>query len=114
MHFNRASKSRLRHGYITGSSVTIYLVEWFYFRKADPANMDLAIWDTAGALPSGVAAAAAIFVPWALIVPGMQSAWYVGLIAEKAGDLGFEFALGAALLIYGPVCALEIRYRGQV
>ncbi|EAS31582.2 NCS1 nucleoside transporter [Coccidioides immitis RS] len=101
-------------GYTAGTNACIYLVEWFYFRKANPASMDPAIWDDARALPSGIAAAAATFIPWALIVPSMQSAWYTGPIAKKAGDLGFEFAVVGALLVYAPVRALEIKYRGHL
>ncbi|KAJ9604251.1 hypothetical protein H2200_011085 [Cladophialophora chaetospira] len=101
-------------GYYAGASITCFLTEWFYFRKADPASFDPAIWNDGRALPSGVSALAAVIISWALIIPSMAQAWYVGPIAKKTGDLGFEFAVVVALLAYVPIRSLEIKIRGRL
>lgn len=40
-------------GYYGASWVTVTLIEWFYFRKANPASFDAGIWNDARKLPSG-------------------------------------------------------------
>ncbi|KAF9895168.1 hypothetical protein FE257_000070 [Aspergillus nanangensis] len=80
-------------GYMTGPTVCVYLVEWVYFRKADPASFDPAIWNDAKALPSGVPALFCSVAPWALIITSMSTSWYEGPIARNVGDLAYE--LGA-------------------
>ncbi|KAF2491278.1 putative purine-cytosine permease FCY2 [Lophium mytilinum] len=92
----------------------ILLSEWFIFRKANPAAYDHKIWNVASDLPSGLAALAALIIPFALVVPSMAQTWYTGPIAEKAGDLGFEFALVLGTLIYIPARMLEIKIRGKL
>lgn len=54
-------------GYFSSSYVAVVLLEWWYFRKANPASYDHAIWDNAKELPLGIAGTLAVFVPWALI-----------------------------------------------
>jgi hypothetical protein len=43
------------------------MLEWGYFRKADPASYNHAIWDNAKKLPLGIAATIAFILPWALV-----------------------------------------------
>jgi purine-cytosine permease-like protein len=54
-------------GYFSSSYVAVVLLEWWYFRKANPASYDHAIWDDASQLPWGIAATLSVFVPWGLI-----------------------------------------------
>ena len=54
-------------GYFSSSYVAVCLLEWWYFRKGDPASYDRAIWDNSKELPLGIAATLAVFVPWALV-----------------------------------------------
>ncbi|KAF5624645.1 Purine-cytosine permease FCY2 [Fusarium tjaetaba] len=95
-------------GYITAPSVSVFLVEWFVFRKANPASVDPAIWDNPSALPSGIPAVISIMAPWGLIVPSMSTVWYVGPIAARVGDLAWE--LGA---LANTTCELIVSRRGK-
>jgi purine-cytosine permease-like protein len=54
-------------GYSSSSYVAIVMLEWGYFRKADPASYNHAIWDNAKKLPLGIAATIAFILPWALV-----------------------------------------------
>ncbi|CAK7217387.1 hypothetical protein SBRCBS47491_003146 [Sporothrix bragantina] len=101
-------------GYYAGSSITCFLIEFLYFRKGNPASFDPAIWDDGRKLPTGLSALVGVLVPWALIAPSMSQDWYTGPIAAKVGDLGFEFAVVVAALVYPPVRALEIKIRGRL
>lgn len=76
-------------GYMTGPTVCIFLIEWLYFRKADPSKLDPAIWNDAAALPSGIPAIISSLVPWVLIVTSMSTGWYMGPIAMRVGDLAY-------------------------
>lgn len=101
-------------GYITAPAVSIFLIEWFVFRKADPASIDPAIWNDAAALPSGIPAIISTLGPWAVIVPSMSTVWYVGPIAARVGDLAWELGAATSILLYLPLRALEIKYRGRM
>lgn len=98
-------------GYITGPTVSIFLAEWFLFRKADPANIDPRIWNSYAALPSGIPALIATVLPWAVIVLSMSTTWYVGPIAKQAGDLAYELGAVCAILVYIPLRAVELKWR---
>lgn len=101
-------------GYYAGASVTCFLTEYLYFRKGDPGSFDPKIWNDGRALPTGLSALAAVLIAWAFIIPSMQGDWYTGPIAQKTGDLGFEFAVVVALLAYIPIRSLEIKIRGRL
>ncbi|KAI1774489.1 permease for cytosine/purines, uracil, thiamine, allantoin-domain-containing protein [Hypoxylon cercidicola] len=101
-------------GYYAGASVTCFLTEYLYFRKGDPSSFDPKIWNDGRALPTGLSALAAVLISWAFIIPSMQGDWYTGPIAEKTGDLGFEFAVVVALLTYIPIRSFEIKLRGRL
>lgn len=100
--------------YASGITVTSYLLEWFIFRKADPASLDPTIWDNARLLPSGIPAFAAFAIAWAPVVCGMETAWYVGPLGDRVGDLGWELAMASAVVVYVPLRALELKYRGRL
>lgn len=101
-------------GYYAGSSVTCFLIEYLWFRKGDPASFDPAIWDDGRKLPTGLSALGAVFISWAFIVPSMVTDWYVGPIAKKTGDLGFEFAVVISLISYLCIRTFEIRMRNRL
>jgi len=101
-------------GYYAGSSVTCFLTEYIYFRKADPKSFDPAIWNDGKALPSGLSALASVIISWGFIIPSMHHSWYTGPIAKKAGDLGFEFSVVVAFVSYMILRTAEIKYRGRL
>ncbi|KAH9897580.1 permease for cytosine/purines, uracil, thiamine, allantoin-domain-containing protein [Xylariomycetidae sp. FL2044] len=101
-------------GYYAGASVTCFLTEWLWFRGADPQSFDPKIWNDGRALPSGLSALTSVLISWAFIIPSMDQTWYTGPIAEKTGDLGFEFAVVVAFLAYIPLRTLEIKLRGRL
>ncbi|KAI1392993.1 permease for cytosine/purines, uracil, thiamine, allantoin-domain-containing protein [Hypoxylon trugodes] len=101
-------------GYYAGASVTCFLTEYLWFRKGNPHSFDPKIWNNGRALPTGLSALAAVLIAWAFIIPSMQADWYTGPIAEKTGDLGFEFTVVVAFLSYIPIRSLEIRIRGRL
>ena len=88
------------------------MVEYWYFRRARAETLNPEIWDDASALPSGIPAVISVLVPWALIIPSMDTAWYTGPIAKVTGDLGFEFAMVLGLMCYFPLRAYEIKRNG--
>ncbi|KAL1742518.1 permease for cytosine/purines, uracil, thiamine, allantoin-domain-containing protein [Schizophyllum fasciatum] len=101
-------------GYWAGAFIAVVLVEHWLFRRADAAAYDPRAWNRPRALPSGIAAVGAAVGCFALVVPGMDQVWFVGPIAKTTGDLGFEFAFVAAVLLYIPFRKLEVRVRGQL
>ena len=101
-------------GYMTGPTICVFLIEYVYFRKADPKQLDHAIWDDASALPSGIPAIISSTVPWVLIVMSMDTAWYVGPIARRVGDLAYELGTASAGVLYFILRKLEIRWRGRL
>lgn len=101
-------------GYITGPTISVFLVEWFLFRKGNPTSIDPAIWNNRKALPSGISALVACTVPWVLIVLSMSTTWYVGPIAKQAGDLAYLLGAASSILIYIPLRATEVKYRGRM
>ncbi|KAK5128731.1 hypothetical protein LTR85_000064 [Meristemomyces frigidus] len=102
-------------GYYAGANITVVFIEYLYFRKANPENYDPAIWDDAALLPPGYAALASVLIPWALVIPSMdEQPWYTGPIASKTGDLGFEFAVVLAALLYFPLRTIEIKWARRV
>jgi purine-cytosine permease-like protein len=101
-------------GYMTGPIVACFLVEILVFRKGDPASIDPTTWNDAKALPTGIPALISTLVPWALIVPSMDTVWYSGPIARQVGDLAWELGTASAVLIYLPLRAAEISYRRRL
>ncbi len=101
-------------GYYVGGSISCFVIEMAYFRKSRVLDMDPRIWDDFQSLPSGWPAVVSTLVPWALVIPSMETSWYTGPIAKVTGDLGFEFAMVIAILCYIPLRSYEIRQRGHL
>lgn len=80
-----------------------FLIEWLWFRRANPDSMDPAIWDDGKALPSGIPAIATFVIGWGPIVCGMDTVWLRGPLAEIVGDLGWELAIITAIVVYIPL-----------
>ena len=94
--------------------IAVALLEHVIFRKRRPENYDLEGWNTAGMLPSGLAALGASVLSFGLVVPGMDQLWFVGPIAKTTGDIGFEAAFVITAILYVPFRALEIKLQGRV
>ncbi|KAF8526203.1 NCS cytosine-purine permease [Hysterangium stoloniferum] len=101
-------------GYWTSAYGTILALEHFIFRHGNAAEYDVSTWDRASKLPYGVAAILSLAIAFGIAVPAMDQVWYVGPIAKTTGDLGFELAFVAALVVYPPLRWLEIRFSGHV
>jgi purine-cytosine permease-like protein len=96
-------------GYWCGAFAIILAIEHFIFRHGNAAEYDVSAWNRPRELPYGVAAFLTLAISFGIAVPAMDQVWYVGPIAETTGDLGFELAFLAALLVYPPLRWLEIR-----
>ncbi|CAA7268419.1 unnamed protein product [Cyclocybe aegerita] len=103
-------------GYWASAFVAIVLVEHLCFRKSfpSPSAYPLKAWNRPDLLPTGVAAVGAGILSFGLVIPSMHQVWYVGPIAEKTGDIGFEVAFAASGILYWFFRCLEIRLRGRV
>ncbi|KAL5598748.1 hypothetical protein BROUX41_003916 [Berkeleyomyces rouxiae] len=97
-------------GYWSAAFLAVVTVEHLLFRRGDCAQYDPAIWDDAAQLPLGAAALSACVLSFALVIPSMAQVWWVGPIAEKTGDIGFEIAFVLTGLLYVPLRALEKKY----
>ncbi|KAF4120870.1 Purine-cytosine permease or related protein [Geosmithia morbida] len=100
-------------GYWSSAFVGVFIVEHFWFRKADCSTYSHEAWDNSEMLPPGIAAIAASVVCFGLVIPTMEQVWWVGPIAETTGDLGFEVAFLLAGLLYVPFRTLEKRIGGR-
>ncbi|KAF8574936.1 NCS cytosine-purine permease [Ramaria rubella] len=96
-------------GYWAGAYTIIILLEHFLFRHGATAEYDISAWNHPRKLPFGVAAFLSLAIGFGIAVPAMDQVWYVGPIAKTTGDLGFELAFLAAMLVYPPFRWLEIR-----
>ncbi|KAI0795398.1 cytosine-purine permease [Abortiporus biennis] len=101
-------------GYWGSAFAAVILMEHLVFRHNDLSSYDLREWNKWRRLPTGIAAISACLLACALIVPSMDQVWFVGPIAKKTGDIGFELAFVATALFYIPLRALEVKIRGKV
>ena len=101
-------------GYWASAFGSVVLLEHLLIRRGDFSKYNLQFWDDYRRLPTGLAALGACLLSCALIVPSMDQVWFVGPIAEKTGDIGFELAFAAAGLCYVPLRYLELRFRPLV
>jgi purine-cytosine permease-like protein len=99
--------------YWSASFLGVVILEHVWFRKSDCSSYDIDIWDNAARLPPGIAAILACIVSFSLVVPSMAQVWYTGPIAEKTGDLGFEFAFILTAILYVPFRMVEKRIAGR-
>lgn len=100
--------------YWPGAFGAIVIIEHFYFRKGDASSYDQAIWKDGRKLPPGIAAISTGILSFGLVVPCMNTTWFVGPIAEHTGDIGFEMAFAVACILYIPLRTLEIRLCGRL
>ncbi|KAI1338141.1 NCS1 nucleoside transporter [Xylariaceae sp. FL0016] len=100
-------------GYWSAAFVAVLITEHVVFRKCQYDTYDHDIWDSASKLPWGVAALSASVLSFALVIPSMSQVWFVGPIAEKTGDIGFEMALVLTAVLYIPLRFLEKRISGR-
>lgn len=96
-------------GYWSGAYSIILALEHILFRHGKAEEYNISSWNHPRKLPYGIAACLSLSLGFGLAVPAMDQAWYVGPIAKKTGDLGFELAFVAALVTYPPLRWLEIR-----
>lgn len=91
----------------------VVLVDHVVVRKMDFGAYDIDAWNESNKLPWGVAALTACVLSFGLVVPSMDQVWWVGPIAEKTGDLGFELAFVVSALLYLPLRWVEKRFTGR-
>ncbi|SPO04144.1 related to purine-cytosine permease [Cephalotrichum gorgonifer] len=95
--------------------ISVVVLEHVVFRKGKMEDgYDVSAWNVAGRLPSGIAALAASVLSFGLVIPGMYQLWFVGPIAEKTGDIGFEMAFAVTLPLYVLFRTIEIKIQGRV
>ncbi|KAH8663566.1 purine-cytosine permease FCY22 [Tricladium varicosporioides] len=100
--------------YWPGAFAAIICIEHFYFRRSDISTYDHAIWKDGRKLPPGIAAIGAGILSFGLVVPCMDTTWFIGPIARTTGDIGFEVAFVLASLLYVPLRMVEIRICGHL
>ncbi|KAL5514386.1 hypothetical protein ACEPAG_2474 [Sanghuangporus baumii] len=71
-------------------------------------------WNTPSLLPSGIPALLSSVISYGLVIPCMDQVWYVGPIARKTGDIGFEVAFVLTVLFYVPLRWVEVMRRGRL
>ena len=98
-------------GYWASSYAAILSLEHLLFRKNDPDNYDIEMWNRKSELPMGIAALAAGIASFGLVIPSIDQPWFVGPIARSTGDIGFEVAFVVSAVLYIPFRWLEIRWR---
>ena len=101
-------------GYWAGCFDAIIIEELVVFRGMDYSSYDPDIWNKGRRLPTGLAAIGASLVSLALVVPGLDTAWYSGPIGRRIGDIGFESAFIVSAIAYYPLRKLEIKWMGHV
>lgn len=101
-------------GYWAGCFDAVMIEELVVFRTMDFSSLDHSKWNVGTKLPTGFAAVGASIVSLAVVVPGMDAAWYTGPIGQRIGDIGFEAAFVITAIAYLPLRALEIKRRGSL
>jgi purine-cytosine permease-like protein len=96
-------------GYWSAAFIGIILTEHALFRRGNFSayTKDETAWDDTTKLPPGFAAIGAGVLCFGLVIPGMSQTWYVGPIAERTGDIGFEVAFVLSAVLYVPLRMLE-------
>ncbi|KAH9929656.1 hypothetical protein B0H21DRAFT_110305 [Amylocystis lapponica] len=101
-------------GYWASAFGAVVFAEHLIIRHNDFALYDLRCWNDYRRLPTGLPAIGACALACGLVVPSMDQVWFVGPIAQKTGDIGFELAFFSTLLFYVPLRHLELRFRKLV
>ena len=114
-------------GYWASAYIAIILFEHLIIRGNSFSRYDLASWDGTERenqdssiafrrprqLPKGLGAFVACITAGGLAVLFMDQIWWVGPVAEKTGDIGFEMTFAIAAVIYVPARLLELRVVGR-
>ncbi|KHN97449.1 purine-cytosine permease FCY22 [Metarhizium album ARSEF 1941] len=95
--------------YWSAAYVGIVMADHVVIRRCRFDSYDAAVWDQGGRLPLGVAAISSGVIAFGLVVPCVKEEWYVGPVAQKTGDVGFEVAFVLSTLAYVPLRLLERR-----
>ncbi|PSR97591.1 hypothetical protein PHLCEN_2v4298 [Hermanssonia centrifuga] len=101
-------------GYWASAYGAVILMEHLVIRRGRFDAYDLRYWNSPRKLPTGLAALGACAIACALIVPSMDQVWFLGPIAEKTGDIGFEMAFTVTAIAYVPLRYFELRFRELV
>ncbi|KAF9448584.1 NCS cytosine-purine permease [Macrolepiota fuliginosa MF-IS2] len=101
-------------GYWAGAYIAIIFLEHLYFRKGTFTLYNLAAWNSPRLLPTGIAALAAGLFSFGVAVPCMDQVWFVGPIAKKTGDIGFEMAFVVGGILYFVFRWIEIKWMGRL
>ena len=101
-------------GYWASAFCAVVIMEHFAIRRNDFTSYDLTCWNDWRQLPTGLPALGACALACGLIVPSMDQVWFVGPIAQRTGDIGFEVAFVVTALCYVPLRYLELRFKKLV
>ncbi|KAI0340469.1 NCS cytosine-purine permease [Trametopsis cervina] len=101
-------------GYWASAFVAVILVEHFLFRRGRFESYDIRYWNSPSKLPTGLAALGSCILAFGLVVPSMDQVWFVGPIAKRTGDIGFEVAFFVTAILYPPLRFLELKFRPLV
>lgn len=101
-------------GYWAGCFDAVLIEELVVFRGIDYSSFDPRIWDRGRSLPTGLAAIGASLVSLSVVIPSMDTPWFIGPIGRSVGDLGFESAFIVTEIAYYPLRSLEIKLMGHI
>ncbi|KAJ5793978.1 hypothetical protein N7457_000577 [Penicillium paradoxum] len=100
-------------GYWVMIFIVIVLEENFIIRRNK--RYDWSHWNCRDKLPLGIAAGVSFLIGWAGAIVGMSQAYYIGPIAQVAGDadLGLWLGAGFTAVCFPPLRAMEIKFIGR-
>ncbi|KIL92820.1 purine-cytosine permease fcy22 [Fusarium avenaceum] len=101
-------------GYWAGCFDAVLIEELVVFRGMNYSSFDPRIWDRGRSLPTGMAAIGASLVSLSVVIPSMDTPWFIGPIGRSVGDLGFESAFIVTGIAYYPLRSLEIKLMGHI
>ncbi|KAG5953269.1 hypothetical protein E4U53_006197 [Claviceps sorghi] len=99
--------------YWSASFVGIVIADHVVIRRCRFDSYNLSSWNRGDELPLGIAALAGAVLSSGLVVPCVREEWYMGPIASKTGDIGFEVAFALSALAYMPLRMVEKKLSGR-
>lgn len=113
-HFEEALSNFLGLiGYWSSVFGAVVFTEHLVFRRADFARYDVRAWDSARALPVGLAALGSCAVGVGFVVLCMEEVWFTGPVAKHTGDIAFELGFAATAVAYLVLRFTERRIVGR-
>ncbi|KAL9936597.1 hypothetical protein V8E36_004665 [Tilletia maclaganii] len=100
-------------GYWAAFFSGVVLSDHLILRKANFGSYDPEAWNDWNRLPWGAAAVVSCLFSLSVIVPSMDQVYFVGPIADKFGDLGFELGFIVTVITYVPLRLLERHFSGR-